>query len=253
MSDAMEESRRMLAFRELLETERVYVRRLRECMKLCVTPLRTVASSDSCICSHTDLDIIFSNIPLISMAHEKLLHRFEKAFDYSGRRAADRIACRDEMLALCMARHSRLGAGSVVNKLPGDILQKIFAMRCHATISACVPLLISAFRCFVTKAVGTYGRYARQHTAAMERLQQLEHTEAGRFFRRTQLDGLQLQTVLAMPLSRLPRYALILADALKKTDADHPDYVPTRQLSLQMSESLARVNLIAHPEWLDPE
>ena len=74
-----------------------------------------------------------------------------------------------------------------------------------------------------------YGEYASYHEAASEAIEEFEKSSsAAPFLRAVEADprsaGQSLQSYLIMPVQRVPRYKLLLAELIKRTLEDHPDF-----------------------------
>ena len=197
-------------------------------MRLFVMPLSAVADVDrGRVLTRDDIEILFSNWAQLTALHTRLLHSLEDECAFRG--AGD---SREQVRALCMARHSRLGADSPARHLPSDAAQIIldFLLRPDAHVA---PIFLA----YLHEAQEAYAQYVQAHDAALERLAALRGTDGGRYLREAsahpELGGLGVGALLACPISRLARYRLLFDEALRCTPAGHAEQAAMARLVLR--------------------
>lgn len=97
----------------------------------------------------------------------------------------------------------------------------------------------------ITPFFASYVDYVNNYPSALETLNKLHSNERFQaFLDRVEKErpDLYLPSVIAFPIQRIPRYILLLADLLKHTDRDHPDYASLEKAVEFMKETGNHIN-----------
>ena len=97
----------------------------------------------------------------------------------------------------------------------------------------------------ITPFFASYIDYVNNYPAALETLNKLHSNERFQAFleqAEKERPDLYLASVLVFPIQRIPRYILLLADLLKHTDKDHPDYMTLERALSTMQETGEHIN-----------
>lgn len=222
--------RRKQIIRELVETERTYLRSLSEVDTHYLRPLLMAAGSSSPVLDRKTITEMFSNFAdILKLAKE--LHR-RLVFGSGSPPPSISVA---SALAAPDAAQSGAEAVAISSGTPGALLLPL------------CPFL----KC--------YGPFVQNFSRALERME-LERSSNSRWRKfcdeRTKRgigSGLGLSAMLLGVIQRIPRYLLLLSDLLKHTpenDPDRSDLVSAHRIVAQVADSLDRT-IAAHKQTLE--
>jgi RhoGEF domain len=192
---------------EILETERLYVDNVKKLIKVYKVPLTyNAGNKDTEIVPHATLAIVFSNIEVIWEFQKEFLEALKVVVVDMGKRAQRKFDSNAAGEAGDNDNDNDDDDDDDIALIGPVFLEMAPFLKLYKVYSENYPQAIAA----IESLEATNERFAEFHTSRRSMVIK------GR-------NMLDLPSLLIQPIQRIPRYSLLLADLIKRTDCEHAD------------------------------